>query len=270
MEIRDGASEYYEQAELYDQLYPGLPGDVEFYLALAQAATPPVLELACGTGRVTLPIARAGVPILGLDAARPMLEIAERKAEGLKGIRWIQGDMRDYALDERFGLIFIPYRSFLHLLTTEEQLQALATAYRHLLPGGRLALNIFNPSIATIAAWMGELSGAQRHLLDYRDPASQRRHTVWQSRRYRQSEQRLDELRVYEELDRGSQVLSKTYRSFKLRYIFRYEMEHLLHLAGFEIEALYGSFDRRPFDERSTEMIWVARRPEVLEADLLR
>lgn len=262
MEIRDGASEYYEQAELYDQLNPGLPGDVEFYLGLARSATPPVLELGCGTGRVTIPIARAGVPIVGLDAAAPMIAIAQHKAEGVRDVRWIEGDMRCFALDERFGLVFIPYRSFLHLLTTEDQLQALATIHKHLQPGGRLALNIFNPSITTIAAWMGELSGAQRHLLEYRDPASQRRHTVWQSRRYRQSEQRLDELRVYEELDRGSRVLSKTYRTLKLRYIFRYEMEHLLRLAGFDIEALYGSFDRRPFEERSTEMIWVARRPE--------
>lgn len=260
IEIHEGVSEYFEQADLYDHLYPGLPGDVEFYLGLAQEATPPVLELGCGTGRVTLPIARAGVPIVGLDAAAPMLRVARHKAEGVPGIRWHEGDMRDFELEERFGLIFIPYRSFLHLLTTEDQRAALATIRRHLQPGGRLALNIFNPAITTIAAWMGELSGAQRHLLDYRDTASHKRHTVWQSRRYRQSEQRLDDLRIDEELDRANRVLSKTYRTLKLRYIFRYEMEHLLRLSGFEIEALYGWFDRRPFDERSTEMVWVARR----------
>jgi len=139
---------------------------------------------------------------------------------------------------------------------------ALPAALEMLHPGGRLALNIFNPSITSIAAWMGELSGGQRHLTDYRDPASGRGYTVWQSRRYRQAEQRLDELRIYEEIDRGRHVLSKTYRTLRVRYFFGFEMEHLLRLAGFEVEALYGWFDRRPFDERSTEMVWIARRPD--------
>lgn len=253
-------AEYDDQAEHYDLLHPGLTGDVEFYCALARESLPPVLELGCGTGRVTIPIAREGIPIVGLDCSAPMLEFARRKAEGLPGVRWELGDMRDFSLRERFGLVVIPYRSFLHLLTTQDQQSALASIYHHLLPGGRLALNIFNPSIAIMAAWGGELSGAQRHLGDYRDPSTNRAHTLWQSVRFRHSEQRLEELRIDEERDRASRVLSKTYRELKLRYVFRYEMEHLLRLAGFEIEALYGWFDLSPFDERSTEMVWIARR----------
>jgi ubiquinone/menaquinone biosynthesis C-methylase UbiE len=250
-----------DQAERYDLLNPGLAGDVEFYCSLAKEATPPVLELGCGTGRVTIPIAQSAVPVVGLDCSAAMLKVARRKAERVEGVRWELGDMREIPLSERFGLIVIPYRAFLHLLTTDDQQRALASILEHLLPGGRLALNIFNPSIATMAAWMSELAGAQRHLLDYREPLTNRAHTLWQSVRYRQSEQRLDELRIDEERDRANRVLSKTYRELKLRYIYRFEMEHLLRLAGFEIEALYGWFDRRPFDERSTEMVWIARRP---------
>lgn len=261
MEIREGASEYEELADHYDELHPGQAGDLEFYQDLAAASEPPVLELACGTGRVTLPLARRGIPVVGLDRSPAMLDVARRKGQGIETVEWVEGDMRAFDLGRRFGLIVIPYGSFQHLLSVAEQQSTLAACYRHLLIGGRLAFDIFNPSIARIAAWMGELAGAQRHLRDYRAPGSGVRTTVWQSCRYRQSEQRLDELQTYEQLDRGGRVTSKIYRSLTLRYSFRYEIEHLLRLNGFEVEALYGWFDRSPFDERSTKMIWLARRP---------
>jgi len=181
MEIRDGASEYDELAELYDELHPGQPGDLEFYQSLAAACDPPVLELGCGTGRVTIPLARSGVPIVGLDASMAMLTVARRKGLGVENIEWVEGDMRDFELGRRFGLIIIPYGSFQHLLSVEDQQAALAGCHRHLLPGGRLAFNIFNPSITTIAAWMGEISGAQRNLRDYGEPASGARTSAWQS-----------------------------------------------------------------------------------------
>lgn len=259
--MRDTDADSSRQAELYDQLNPGLPGDVDFYLALARECAPPVLELGCGTGRVTTPLARAGIGVIGLDRSAPMLKVAIRKSAGVDGLSWVQGDMRAIPIGARFGLVLIPYRAFLHLMTTEDQQRTLASIYEHLSPGGRLAFNIFNPSITAIAAWMGELSGSQRFLMDYRDPSTRRVHTVWQSQRYRQAEQRVEDLHIDEERDQANRVLSKTYRENKLRYVFRYEMEHLLRQAGFDIEALYGWFDRSPFGDQSTEMVWVARRP---------
>jgi ubiquinone/menaquinone biosynthesis C-methylase UbiE len=125
--------------------------DTPFYLALAREAAArglAVLELACGTGRVTLPIAREGIEVVGLDSAPAMLDVARRKAaaEDLD-VTWIEADMRDFDLGRRFGLIIIPYRSFLHLLTDADQAACLAAVYRHLIPGGRFALNFFAPPL---------------------------------------------------------------------------------------------------------------------------
>ena len=234
MDVRRGMSEYEAQAELYDRLSPGLLGDVEFYRDLALEAGSPVLELGCGTGRVTIPVALAGVPIVGLDSARPMLDIARREAQGVKGIRWVEGDMRDFSLRERFGLIFIPYRGFLHLLTAGEQMAALAAVFRHLAPGGRLALNIFNPAIVSPLISPPRL------------PYGEMREGRTRGR----------------EADKARAILSRTNRGLPLRYIVREEMEELLLLSGFEVQALYGWFDRRPFDRLSSEMVWIARRPE--------
>src|SRR5688572_22097020 len=104
----------------YDEEFIGLEGDVEFYRELALEARRdglPVLELACGTGRVAIPIADAGVQIVGLDASPAMLAIARNKTAGRDNPRWIEANMTDFQLPERFGLTIIPYRSFLHLET---------------------------------------------------------------------------------------------------------------------------------------------------------
>src|SRR3989304_4574878 len=106
-----------------------------------RGAPPPghaVLELACGTGRVTIAIAEAGLPIVGLDASPAMLGRARHKTEGRDNPRWVDGDMRDFRLDERFGLVIIPFRSFLHLLTVADQKACLAHIREHLAEGGRL------------------------------------------------------------------------------------------------------------------------------------
>src|SRR5690606_39167723 len=118
-------------AEAYDDEVDQLraAADVPFYIDLAReaaAAGHPVLELGCGTGRVTIPVARAGVEVVGLDNAPAMLDVARRKAGGAPIPRWVLGDMADFRLEERFGLVLIPFRSFLLLLTVEEQKRCLA------------------------------------------------------------------------------------------------------------------------------------------------
>ncbi|MPZ49842.1 MAG: methyltransferase domain-containing protein [Dehalococcoidia bacterium] len=199
---------------------PELPvDDVPFYVDLAleaHAAGQSVLELGCGTGRVTIPIAEAGAEVVGLDGSPAMLEIARRKAPNSDNPRWVQADMRDFDLGRQFGLAIIPFRSFLHLLTPEDQLSCLGHVHTHLLADGRLALNFFVP-----------------------DP-------------------RLLEL-AHQDIDRRS-FISRVERRMRLRHVTQDEMQHLLDLAGFDVEALHGWFDRRPFDDTSTEMVWLARK----------
>jgi SAM-dependent methyltransferase len=141
---------YDANAGRYDALEAGLTGDAAFYTALARAH-PPVLELGCGTGRVTLAIARAGVAVTGLDLSAGMLAVARRKGADAPAVRWLRGDMRAFDLGERFGLICIPHRTFQHLLTEAEQRATLACCRAHLRAGGRLALNVFNPPEALLA-----------------------------------------------------------------------------------------------------------------------
>jgi SAM-dependent methyltransferase len=246
-------------AEAYDAEVDQLraSADVPFYVELAReaaAAGNPVLELGCGTGRVTIPIAQAGVEVVGLDNAAAMLEVARRKADGATNPRWVQADMAGFRLGERFGLVIIPFRSFLLLLTVEEQKACLARIHEHLVSGGRLALNIFNPSILAIADWLGDRG--QRWLRSLPEPGRER----WVNRRYSPGSQELNETRTDVLLSDEGAVIQRVERNLRLRWVYRYEMEHLLALAGFEVEALYGWFDRTPFAEDSDEMVWVARR----------
>jgi SAM-dependent methyltransferase len=258
-------TDIYAFGDVYDQMTGGYEADIPFYVSEAQRAEPPVLELACGTGRVLIPVAETGVPIWGLDVTGGMLEKAREKVAGLPEevrarITLKSGDMRDFDLPERFGLVNIPFRSFLHLMTVEDQLAALGNIRRHLRPGGRLALNFFVPSIPIIADHLTHTGQALKPFGEWTDPTTGHRVVGWDSRTYHPTAQIIEELRILEVVDEAGKVVDRSYRSLKLRWIYRYEFEHLLARTGFLLEALYGDFDRSPFVETSNEMIWVARR----------
>ncbi len=247
----------------YDTTAQGVPGDVEFYVSLAKeahAAGFPVLELACGTGRVTIPIAQAGVQLVGLDRSPAMLGRAREKSASLSNVRWVDGDMREFALPERFGLIVIPCRSFQHLLTIDDQLSCLRCVHRHLAPAGRLAINIYNPNILRIAEWLTTRKGGLQLVGsgDARDGEWKR----WETAEYLPATQRQNVTFLDERLSDAGVVVSRVYRGLTLRYSYRFEMEHLLARAGFTIEALYGDHFRAPFEDTSPEMVWLARRCE--------
>src|SRR5581483_7978645 len=113
-----------------------------------------VLELGAGNGRVAIPVARRGVRVTGLERSPAMLAIARQRSAGIEGLTWVEGDMGDFHLGTRFGLVMVPYRSFLHLMTAQSQEGCLRCAREHLLPDGRLALNFFSPDVALLAARM--------------------------------------------------------------------------------------------------------------------
>jgi SAM-dependent methyltransferase len=225
-------------ARHYDALNAVLRGssqDAAFYLALARESGGPVLELGCGTGRILLPIARAGIPCVGLDASRDMLD-ALRAKQPPPSLELVQGTMESFDLGaRRFALIAIPFRAFSHLLDVPAQLAALACIRRHLAPGGRLALDVFDPKLASLAR------------------AEEPEALAVSAETPRGRVQRFD--RVSRDVAR--QVLTLRMRfvaeaaedsgegELELRWFHRYELEHLLARAGFAIEALYGGFDRR-------------------------
>ena len=259
------STEYDAFAAIYDAQSGRFEADLDFYVSLAREAHPPVVELAAGTGRVSLPIARAGVLIIGIDRSVEMLDVARAKLEQEPDLplRLVQADMRDFDLPQQkgeIGLVIIPFRSFLHLTTVEDQVACLKQIHAHLRPGGLLALNFFVPDLDIIAAYRGELGRAVSYRYSFPSPESGNELEVWEYRQYHAHDQFVDQRFVYHEWDADDTLLRTTRRRYTLCYIWPREFEHLLARCGFEVEALYGSFDREPFDAQSREQVWVARK----------
>ncbi|MCH8184885.1 MAG: class I SAM-dependent methyltransferase [Chloroflexi bacterium] len=253
-------SSFDQWAEVYDSVYSYVTDDIPFYIDEARSAGGSVLELGCGTGRVAIPIAQAGIEIVGLDSSAAMLEVAGRKAQkapGARGLRLVEADMRDFSLDEVFGLVIIPFRGFLSLLSVEDQIQALANVRAHLAPGGKLAFNIFVPDLNMLV----QEGDVAYHLRDVTDSDTGRRLVVWHQSAYDNHNQIISARVIVDDLEADGVVGRRFYRDFQLRYSHRWEIRHLLEVCGFEIVDLFGDFERSPFDETSTEMVWVARAP---------
>lgn len=249
-------------ADLYDATSRGVPGDVPFYVEEARKSGGPVLEIGCGTGRVLLPIAQAGVRAVGLDVSHDMLRVARTKIDTLdptarERIRLVHGDMRAFDLGECFSLILIPFRAFQHNLTVEDQRACLRCIARHLKPDGRLILDVFDPLLEAIVDHMRPTGLVQR-MREIVSPATGRRVAIFTSRSYDLVKQQLLERRVYEEMDETGQVTTRRHGTVTLRFAYRYEMQHLLELCGYMVEALYGDFSRGEF-QHGGEQIWVMR-----------
>ena len=247
-----------EWADLYDWVYAWKRDDIPFYVEEAKMSGGPVLELGCGTGRVAIPVARAGVEVVGLDSSAKMLQVARRKARAVGPIggklTWVRGDMRSFSLERKFSLIMIPYRGFLSLLSVEEQRRCLEGIRAHLLPGGRLVFDIFVPDLNTLT----EDTTAPVHSWDVTHPDTGLRLVVWDQSRFDNHNQVINVRMIIEELNGTGEMVRKLYRDFQLRYIHRYEAHHLLELCGFHVLDLFGDFERQPLDEASTDMVWVA------------
>lgn len=241
-------SRYYDA--VYEKLR-GASGDIDFYRRLARESGGPVLELGCGTGRVLVPIARDGIACTGLDRS-PLMKDAVQRKNPPPHLRLVSGVMQDFELGERFPLVFSAFRSFQHLYTVDDQLRCLACVRRHLAPRGVFAFDVFAPDLERIAA-AEEPEREEARFWEGNDEivryASVGRDHVEQGMR----------IRMRYERRRGPMVLGNEVVEFRMRYFFRYEIEHLLARAGFEEIEVYGGFDGRPYDYVSGETVIVAR-----------
>jgi SAM-dependent methyltransferase len=256
--------EYAGAAEFYDHVVPyATRGDVEFYVDEALAANGPVLELGCGTGRVLIPIARAGVTIDGLDGSPNMLDrcrekLAVEPANVRSRVTLHEGDMRSFELQKQFALVTIPFRPFQHLLTVEDQLDCLRSIHRHLSAEGRLILDIFNPSMdALVNRPLGVemVEGPPFEMPDGRNVT--RSFKVSNPDRF---EQVNDIELIYDVTHRDGRT-ERQVHAFRMRYLFRFEAEHLLARAGFAVEQLYAGYDRSAYGSTYPgELIFMARK----------
>jgi ubiquinone/menaquinone biosynthesis C-methylase UbiE len=238
-------------ARNYDALYGVMrdpSGDAAFYRELAQETGGPVLELGCGTGRVLLPIAALGISCVGVDASPAMLA-ALRDKHPPSNLELVEARMETFDLgDRRFRLVTCPFRAFQHLLEVEAQLAALRNVHRHLAPGGLFAFDIFDPKLAWIAA------PNETERLDATftiDGVTTRR---WAKVRTDLATQTMDVTFRFEPEAAGGGGNT----TVRLRWFYRYEIEHLLARAGFTDLTIYGGYDRRPWRPEG-ETIIVAR-----------
>jgi SAM-dependent methyltransferase len=226
-------SEYDAWAPVYDAWSADMTEDVAHYVSLAREADGPIVELMVGSGRVAIEVVRAtGKAVLGIDSSPAMLDIARERSTGLP-LELRLGDVRDLELDEPAALIYVPFRSLLHLHGWQEKRNVFERVARSLQPGGRFAFNAF----------------AFDHRVAARlDGTTQDQNGVVHTVRYSPADNRIDL-----ERDDGATI--------HLWWATRSEWEGLLDVAGLEVEALYGGFRREPYTDESLEMVWIARRP---------
>jgi len=233
--LNAGVDPYAGFAPIYDAWSAHMTEDVDFYVGLACEADGPIVELAVGTGRIAIPVAHAvGRSVIGIDTSPAMLAVArERAARADAQLDLRESDMRVLELDEPAALITCPGRSLLHLATWADRRLVFERVTASLRPGGRFAWNafVFDPKIAAEHGGRWGEEGGVRRRVDY-VPADNRLTVT---------------------LESGDSVA--------LWWVGRSEWEALIDVSGLELEALYGWFDCRPFDDESREFVWVARRP---------
>jgi SAM-dependent methyltransferase len=225
-------SEYDSWASVYDVWGGTRPDDVAHYVRLAHEANEPVVELAVGTGRVATAVAReTGKRVIGIDVSPAMLAIARTRAAGLP-LDLREGDIRELELEEPVDLIICPGRSLLHLHGWQEKRGVFERVARSLRPGGRFAFNAFAFS-HTVAAGLDGTTQNQNGVITRLD--------------YSPADGRIDIARE------GSATLH-------LWWATKSEWDGLIEVAGLEVEALYGGFDREPLTDESLEFVYVARK----------
>ena len=227
--------DYDSFASVYDIWASDMTEDVPYYVELARAAPEgPIVELAVGNGRVAVPVAlESGRRVIGIDITPAMLAQARVRAEQTGAdLDLREADMREFELDAPASLVYCPFRSLLHLPTWHDKRRVFERVAANLAPGGRFAWNAFcfQHAIAT------RLDGTKQE-----EPVP---HTIHHAP---------GDNRVDIELAAGGAI--------SLWWVTKSEWEGLIDVAGLEVEALYGWFDRRPFDDQSPEFVWVTRKP---------
>lgn len=265
MEDSAGYEQHDFVAEFYDHIRPYRDRqDVAFFVEMARESGGPVLEIGCGTGRVLIPTAQAGIEIVGLDNSERMLAICREKlfrepAEVQSRVKLVRGDMRQFDLGRAFHLVTTPFRPFQHLITVDDQLSCLASIHGHLANGGRLILDLFNPDMQRLVdeKYLSEQEDEEPFTMpDGRRVI--RRNRIASRDPFRQVQQ--VELIYYVTHPDGRD--ERLVHAFPFRYLFRFEAEHLLARSGFQVEDVYADFDKTPYGSKYPgELIFVARKP---------
>lgn len=261
------AQQFY--AETYDVCMTDWSGEIDFYREVVSEEVKSkggiVLDVACGTGRIGLRLAKEGTFVIGLDRSPEMLAIARQKSISMDCISWVEADMRAFELGKLFDLVVIPSHSFQNLNTADDQVACIECIWRHLKPGGLLAVHLDHMNDESMK-WLGEISGEEKGVFEDNEPF-QHPHTgllirttsAWS---YQPASQTATKQTIWEEIDTNGKPRRRWESGeVHLHCVFPFEMEHSLKRAGFEVEHVYGDFDKQELQDESPHMIWLARKP---------
>ena len=251
--------------DYYDLFHDDHGGDLFFYRGLAADCGGPVLELGAGTGRVVMPIARAGIEVVALDSSAGMLEVLRRRLSDeppavRELVSCVVGDMAAFHLDRRFPLIQIPYRAFLHNRTPQAQLSCLLCCMEHLEPGGLLAFNVFHPSLAEMTRSHGENAGRWRWV-DEQPTDDGGWILLSEATLYNSGAQQVTTRLRYERYNDQGRQISVDMERLELAYLYPGDIRDRMREAGFVEVRIDGDFAGQPFTTDGQELVVRGRRP---------
>ncbi len=264
MLMKDAAADNYAiSAKYYEASYAVADlVDLSFYLDLARASGGPVLEMGCGTGRVLLPIAQAGVQIHGLDISSSMLDILRKKLESephevRSRVTLHEGDIRYARLERQFALVIMPFRPFQHMHTLDDQVAALRTAAFHLTGEGKFAFDVFYPKFDLLLSGLGE------ERLEGEWPVEGKAGQIIRRWYRKDSIDKINQsfsgvfiFRTFE----GDRLIHEETAPLHMTWFLYPQLRALFLLAGLEVSEKYGSFAKAPLDNSSVEMVFILRK----------
>jgi len=236
--------------------------DIGFYTSQARSASGSVLELGCGTGRITLPIVQAGCQVLGLDSSTAMLDQLRGKAatfltvEERSRLHLVQADMRAFRFDRHFALVLCSYAAFNYLIGTDDQAACLECVRAHLKPGsgGLFLVDNFVPHYDLLCRPDGE------RIFDYRRSLGDGRFLERHKSIVKDLTAQVNVVTRYYRVLAGDGTELETLTTVdRIRYCFRYELEHLLERHGFQVEAVFVDFQGAPYRYDAQMMVFAAR-----------
>ncbi|WP_033091573.1 class I SAM-dependent methyltransferase [Nocardia seriolae] len=245
----------------YYDLFTDWRRDTDFFTTVARRIGGPILELGCGTGRITIPIAQAGIDIDGIDIAPERLRIARQAAERLSPttpVRFFPADIRKFSLDNTYRLALFPYRVLQELTTTTDKIDCLRCVHDHLDRGGFVLVDNYCPSVAYLATDPDSCTTtSEKH-----GPAGEhiRRTQRVISRDHANQTQQLEVVYDITHPDGSTEHLVIPYRTSSM---FRLELEHLLARCGFTVTEIWGGYEFQDFgDDPPGELIVLAQRAD--------
>jgi SAM-dependent methyltransferase len=257
--MEQGIAKIYQDGNHYDRLFPTREEDLAFWIEEINRYGDPVLEIGCGTGRVSIRMAQAGFKVTGLDNSGGMLEQARKKSELANvEIQWVKADMRHFDLGGTFPLIIFPANTICHLITLGDLESCLSCITKHLAPQGRFIIDVFVPKPELLI----DQPDARLPFSEYQDPDGNGKVTITHSYIYEPDTQ-VKRIKTYHQLP-GKQA--ESIGSLDLRMYFPHELDALLNCNGFLVEHKYGSTGREGFNSASEKQLIVCS-AKVVEAN---